>query len=88
MYNYCRITSLACCIKDGISVKEARKRKNDQQRKLAVSELNVNLKSREIKFALEDTPSFLEFFSYMYFCGAAISGPWYEFKDFNAMINL
>lgn len=25
MYNYCRVTSLACCIKDGMLIKEARK---------------------------------------------------------------
>ena len=24
--------------------------------------------------------------SYLYFCGAAISGPWYEYKDFKQMI--
>jgi len=41
-----------------------------------------------MRFALEDAPTFLEFFSYMYFCGAAISGPWYEFKDFDNMIKL
>jgi D-alanyl-lipoteichoic acid acyltransferase DltB (MBOAT superfamily) len=27
-------------------------------------------------------PSFLDFMCYLNFCGAAISGPWYEFKDF------
>ena len=24
MFNYCRVTSLACCIRDGVTVKEAR----------------------------------------------------------------
>jgi lysophospholipid acyltransferase len=26
--------------------------------------------------------------SYIYFCGAVISGPWYEFRDFDSMIKL
>jgi hypothetical protein len=43
----------------------------------------VDLKSREKVFAIEEgIPSFFDFWCYMYFCGAAISGPWYEFKDF------
>lgn len=46
----------------------------------------MDLKSRELAYALETVPSFFEFLSYIYFCGAAISGPWYEFRDFNAMI--
>jgi D-alanyl-lipoteichoic acid acyltransferase DltB (MBOAT superfamily) len=88
MYNYCRITSLACCIKDGTMVKRARDKLKDGQRKVPLKELGVDLKARELRFALEETPSFVEFLSYIYFCGAAISGPWYEFSDFNNMINL
>jgi hypothetical protein len=43
----------------------------------------VDLKSREKEYAIEEgIPSFFDFWCYMYFCGAAISGPWYEFKDF------
>ena len=37
---------------------------------------------------MEDTPSFFEFLNYIYFCGAAISGPWYEYQDFQHMIEL
>jgi len=29
MFNYCRISSLACCIKDGSVIREARVEKND-----------------------------------------------------------
>lgn len=86
MFNYCRITSLACCIKDGTVIREARKKKGDSTGQIPRAELGVNLKSRELAYALETVPSFFEFLSYIYFCGAAISGPWYEFRDFNAMI--
>ena len=86
MFNYCRITSLACCIKDGTVISEARKKKGDTTGKIPRAELGANLKSRELAYACESVPSFFEFFSYKYFCGAAISGPWYEFRDFNAMI--
>ena len=86
MFNYCRITSLACCIKDGTVISEARKNKGDTTGKIPRAELGANLKSRELAYACESVPSFFEFFSYIYFCGAAISGPWYEFRDFNAMI--
>lgn len=34
MYNYCRITSLACCIKDGTVITEARRFKNDVDKKI------------------------------------------------------
>jgi len=71
MFNYCRVTSLACCIRDGYTTKEARKNNKE-----------VDLKSREIKYAIEEVPSFFDFIAYLYFCGAAISGPFYEFKDF------
>lgn len=87
MFNYCRITSLACCIKDGTIILEARKKKGDVSGKIPRAELGVSLKSRELVYAVEAVPSFFEFLSYVYFCGAAISGPWYEFRDFNAMIN-
>jgi D-alanyl-lipoteichoic acid acyltransferase DltB (MBOAT superfamily) len=87
MFNYCRITSLACCIKDGTIIREARKKKGDTSGKIPLAELGVNLKSRELAYAVEAVPSFFEFLSYVYFCGAAISGPWYEFRDFNALIN-
>ena len=88
MFNYCRITSLACCIKDGTVIAEARRLKKDFNRKIPLQDLGANLKSRELKFAIEDVPSFLEFMSYIYFCGATISGPWYEFKDFDTFIKL
>ena len=44
--------------------------------------MEVDLKSREVKNAIEEIPSFFDFMAYLYFCGAAISGPFYEFKDF------
>ena len=88
MFNYCRITSLACCIKDGTIIAAARKLKNDKERKIPLSELNVDLKRYELAYAVEDVPNLFEFLSYIYFCGASISGPWYEYKDFHAWINL
>lgn len=75
MFNFCRVTALACNIRDGQKVLEARK-----------SGKVANLKSRELKYAIEEIPSFLDFIAYLYFCGAAISGPFYEFKDFIMMI--
>ena len=47
----------------------------------------ADLKPREKAYAIEEIPSFFDFISYLYFCGAAISGPWYEYKDFKQMIN-
>lgn len=71
MFNFCRATSLVCCVRDGIKIKMSSK------------STAVDLKSREKVFAIEEgIPSFFDFWCYMYFCGAAISGPWYEFKDF------
>jgi D-alanyl-lipoteichoic acid acyltransferase DltB (MBOAT superfamily) len=80
MFNYCRITSLACCIKDGTLITTARKSIGDLiERKIPLNELHVDLKSRELKYAVEEVPSFLDFFAYIYFCGAVISGPWFEY---------
>ena len=45
-----------------------------------------DLKTREKSYAIEQFPSFFDYISYLYFCGAAISGPFYEFKDFIQMI--
>ena len=73
MFNYCRVTSLVCCLRDGITIKEARAKGKDVQ---------PDLKRRELAYAVEEVPSFFDFISYLYFCGAAISGPFYEFKDF------
>lgn len=75
MFNYCRVTSLACCIHDGVTIKKARQAGKEP-----------DLKKREKAFAIEEMPSFLDFMSYVYFCGGAISGPWYEYKDFIQMI--
>ena len=71
MFNYCRITSVVCCIKDGTALKTARKLNQEP-----------DLKRREKIYAVEEIPSFFDFISYLYFCGAAISGPFYEYKDF------
>lgn len=45
-----------------------------------------DLKRRELAYAIEEIPSFFDFISYLYFCGAAISGPFYEYKDFHQMM--
>jgi hypothetical protein len=70
MFGYCRVTSLACCIKDGETMKVAEKKKQEP-----------DLKPREKAFAVSEVPTIFEFTSYMYFCGAPISGPWLEYKD-------
>jgi hypothetical protein len=70
MFGYCRVTSLACCIKDGHTIKQSEKDKSEP-----------NLKTREKAFAVREVPTIFEFTSYMYFCGAPISGPWLEYKD-------
>ena len=36
---------------------------------------------------MQEVPSFFDFMSYLYYCGAAISGPWYEYKDFKQLIH-
>lgn len=70
MFNFCRVTSLVCAVSDGLKIKKHGLEKAD-------------LKSREKAYAItEGIPSFADYWCYMYFCGAAISGPWYEFKDF------
>ena len=71
MFNFCRVTSLVCCVRDGLKVKNA------------TPSNPANLKTREKSFAIEEgIPSLFDFWAYMYFCGGVISGPWYEFKDF------
>jgi len=88
MFNYCRVSSLACCIKDGAAIMAVRKSKGDDvARKIPLADLGVDLKKRELAHALEDVPTFFEFLSYLYFVGACISGPWYEYNDFNDLIN-
>lgn len=74
MFNYCRVTSLACCIRDGQKLQVARTN--------GLAPESAGLKRREIAYAVDEIPSFFDYFSYLYFCGAAISGPFYEFKDF------
>ena len=39
------------------------------------------MKPREIEYAVYEKPGLLDYFSYMYFGGSAISGPWFEYKD-------
>ena len=70
MFNFCRVTALVCCVRDGIVLKKK-------------GEDKCNLKKREMEYAItEGIPSFFDYWSYMYFCGACISGPFYEYKDF------
>jgi D-alanyl-lipoteichoic acid acyltransferase DltB (MBOAT superfamily) len=70
MFNFCKVTSLVCAVSDGLKIKKEGKE-------------NVDLKSREKIYANEDgIPNFFDYWAYMYFCGASISGPWYEFHDF------
>ena len=78
MFNFCRVSSLACCIRDGDKMAKAKKEGKE-----------VDLKPREQAYAISDqeVPSFFDFMSYLYYCGAAISGPWYEYKDFKQMIH-
>jgi hypothetical protein len=38
-------------------------------------------------YAIKDTPSFFDFLSYVFYCGGTISGPFYEYKDFDNFIN-
>lgn len=61
---------MVCAVSDGLKIKKEGKDK-------------VDLKSREKLYANEEgIPSFFDYWAYMYFVGASISGPWYEFKDF------
>jgi len=70
MFNFCKVTSLVCSVRDG-------------QTLLKLGQENSKLKKREIEYASTDgIPSFFDYWSYMYFCGASISGPFYEYKDF------
>jgi hypothetical protein len=70
MFSYCKNTSLACNIADGFAINQAKK-----------SDKQANLKPREIEYAVYEKPGVLDYFSYMYFGGSAISGPWFEYKD-------
>ena len=70
MFNFCKVTSLTICVRDGLVIKQK-------------GVENSRLKKREIAYAhTGEVPSFFDYWSYMYFCGASISGPFYEFKDF------
>lgn len=69
MFNFCKVTSLVCAVSDGLKIKKEGK--------------DADLKSREKLYAApEGIPSFFDYWAYMYFVGASISGPWYEFADF------
>lgn len=69
MFNFCKVTSLVCAVSDGLKIKKEGE--------------NADLKKREKKYAApEGIPSFFDYWAYMYFVGASISGPWYEFADF------
>ena len=69
MFNFCRVSSIACAVSDGLKIEQL----GDK----------AGLKTREVKYAItEGRPSFIDFMSYLCFVGGAISGPWYEFKDF------
>jgi hypothetical protein len=70
MFSYCKNTSLACNIKDGYFAKKAEAEKKEPV-----------LKGREKLFLIKEMPSFYDYMAYMYFCGSAISGPWFEYKD-------
>jgi len=70
MFSYCKNTSLACNIKDGYTAKKAEADKKEPL-----------LKRREVAFLVKEMPSFYDYMAYMYFCGSAISGPWFEYKD-------
>ena len=76
MFNFSRVTSLACCIRDGDIIKKSKAKDKE-----------VDLRPREKAYAVEEIPSLFDFLSYLYFCGAAISGPWYEYKDWRQMID-
>lgn len=67
MFNFCKVTSLVCSVRDGNTLRQ----KGPD-----------SLKRREREFAIDQIPSFFDYWAYMYFMGASISGPFYEFKDF------
>jgi len=70
MMNFCKLTSLACCFRDGAM---------DQS----------TLKRREKYYAIKTTHiPFLEYLSYMYYCGSTLCGPNFEYKDFVNFIEL
>ena len=70
MFSYCKNTSLACNIADGYRLKKAQAKKE-----------SPHLKQREIDFSVQEIPGIIDYFSYMYFGGSAVSGPWFEYKD-------
>jgi len=70
MFHYCKNTSLACNIKDYEAIKKAKK-----------DDSEPDLKPREKVFAVEKRPNVFDYISYMYFCGSAVCGPWFEYKD-------
>lgn len=66
MFNFCKVTSLVCTVSDGLKIKQL----GDK----------ADLKRREIEYAnKEGIPSFFDYWAYMNFIGASISGPWFEF---------
>lgn len=66
MFNFCKVTSLVCTVSDGLKIQKLGEK--------------ANLKRREIEYAnKEGVPSFFDYWAYMNFIGASISGPWFEF---------
>ena len=61
------------------------KDKRESELKSSIS-LSNNRKLGEREFAVDDTPTFTEFLGYIYFCGATIAGPFFEYKDYKNLI--
>jgi len=67
MMMYTKLISVSINYKDGYLVANNR---------------DHNVSKRQQQYAVCGKPTLLEFLSYMFFCGGAISGPWYEYTDF------
>jgi len=72
MMMYTKLISVSINYKDGYLIK------NGQSKKVS---------KRQTEYSIAEKPTFIEFMSYIFFCGGAISGPWYEYKDFRNFIN-
>ena len=80
MMNFTKLTALAISYKDGnddiqTAKKSLRESKIDRFNKLG-----------EIYYRIEKLPNIGDFFCYMFYCGGTVSGPFFEYNDFNTFI--
>ena len=56
--------------------------------KISKGKIESHLTEDQLKWCLQDMPTFLEFNSFIFFFAGCILGPFFEFSDFRNFINM